>query len=409
MSSQKTIARIDNRPFFEKALTHAVQSNLIEKEAIDRIILDAAKGTVQVAAHFGSSHLHADLDTARLRVVNLVSLYLRDSCDDNLDLAAKSLRDQAFLLHSRSGNALLRQLYDLPASTLISGADDGDFKEFQDRRTLAHPFSLAEFRKERHTRLGHEAILKLAFWFADRMHVSRGSLSDFDAEAVIRTGILTRVGKMTTHEGRGRFIEMIQTIRAKAQVAGKLSVPATLLADVPQGFQEIAEKVRRKIVKRDVPLLLDATLPMEVLFSQMESSYYIDESSLDDVGGYDALISKEWRDVTKGKEDPYSRLTIFMCLATGVKPKPAVSLSEARKMIRSVRKNGFDSTVVTQFIAASAPFELREALLSLWEEEFLPEAEERLNDLDDHTLARGVRFLAEHCIVKESKLKAGEI
>ena len=403
MSSQKTIARIDNRPFFEKVLTYAVQSNLIEQEAIDRMVLDAAKGTVQVAAHFGSSHLHADLDNARIRVVNLVSLYLQESCNEDIDRAAKSLRDQAFLLHSRSGNALLRQLFDLPASTIITGAADVDFKEFQDRRTLLQPFSLAEFRKEHENRLANDAILKLAFWFADRMNVSRGSLSDFDATAVIRTGILTRLGKSTAHEGRGRFIEMIQEIRLRARTSGKLSVPAVLLADVPQGFQDIAEKIRRKIVKRDVPLLLDATLPMDVLFSQLESYYYIDESSLDDVGGYDALISQEWREVTKGKEDPFSRLTIFMCLATGLKPKPVVSLAEARKMIRAVRKNGFDSMAVTQFITAFAPFELREALTSLWEEEFFPEAEERLSDVNDQTLARGVRFLAEHCMVKEPK------
>ncbi len=48
------------------------------------IIAYGAKGTVQVAAFFGTSHLHTDLENARLSVVNLVSLHLEHSFDGDL-------------------------------------------------------------------------------------------------------------------------------------------------------------------------------------------------------------------------------------------------------------------------------------------------------------------------------------
>ncbi|MDB5768422.1 MAG: hypothetical protein JWQ61_3236, partial [Collimonas fungivorans] len=102
----------------------------------------------------------------------------------------------------------------------------------------------------------------------------------------------------------------------------------------------------------------------------------------------------------KGKEDPYSRLTIFMCIASGVKPKTTVSETEARSMIRRVREHGFDSAAVSAFIRSSAPFEIKDNLLSLWEDEFLPDAEEYLVDDDDLKYTRAMKFLKENCNIK---------
>ena len=394
------VATVDKRPFFEKALTHGVKTGVLAETDIRTMITDGAKGTVQVAAHFGSSHLQTDLDNARKRVVNLVSLYLEESCDGNLQRAAESLRDNGFLLHSRSGNDLLKALHQLPASTIISHGQDQEFKEFQDMRTLAQPYTLRAYRTERQLRQENGAMVKLAFWCGDQLQLARAALADTSAETIIRTLILIRAAGGERYGSRSAFAALVDGLRVKAQKAKKLALPESLLADVPEGFGAIAAKVRRKIVKHDVPLLLDPAMALDAVFRSFESRYFMDDGSLDDIGSFDALVSKAWHKITKGKEDPYSRLTIFMCIATGIKPKPAVSELEAKKMVRQVRKNGFNSTAVVEFIRENAPFELGEALVALWEDEFLPEAEVRLCDEADTTMARALQFLADQCIVK---------
>lgn len=393
------VATVDKRPFFEKALSHGIQAGLLDETNIRSMIADGAKGTVQVAAHFGSSHLQTDLDNARKRVVNLVSLFLEETCDGHLQRAAESLRDNGFLLHSRSGNDLLKALYQLPSSTIISHGDDRDFKNFQDMRTLAQPYTLRAYRAERQLRQENDAMVKLAFWCGDQMQLARGALADTSAEAIIRTLILIRAAGGERYGSRSVFAAQVDGLRTKAHKAKKLAVPESLLDDVPAGFEAIAAKVRRKIVKHDVPLLLDGTLALDAVFRTFESRYFMDDSGLEDVDNFDALVSKAWHKVTKGKEDPYSRLTIFMCIATGIKPKPAVSELEAKKMVRKVRKGGFDSVAVVNFIRENAPFELGEALVALWEDEFLPEAQARLCDETDTTMVRAVQFLADQCIV----------
>lgn len=394
------VATVDKRPFFEKALTHGVEAGLLDETNLRTMIADGAKGTVQVAAHFGSSHLQADLDNARRRVVNLVSLFLEETCDGNLQRAAESLRDQGFLFHSRSGNDLLKALHQLPSSSIISHGEDQEFKLFQDMRTLGQPYTLRAYRAERQLRLDNDAMVKLAFWCGDQMKLARAALADTSSEAVIRTLILMRAGQGERYGSRSAFAALVDALRSKAQKTKRLPIAESLLDDVPEGFRSIAVKVKRRIAKYDVPLLLDPTLALDAVLRTFASRYFMDDNGLEDVTNFDALVSKAWHKVTKGKEDPYSRLTMFMCIATGIKPKPAVSELEARKMVRQVRKNGFASEAVVRFIRENAPFELGEALVSLWQDEFLPEAELRLCDEADTSMARALQFLADQCIVK---------
>lgn len=393
------VATIDKRPFFERALSFGRTNNIIDAEKIQTIITDAAKGTVQVADHFGTSHLHADLDNARRRIVNLVSLFLEEYSGGDVHRAAESLRDNTFLFHSRSGNEMLKKLHAMPESTVIGDAKGQALKDFQNERTLAKPFTLSAFQKEKRHRQDIAAVITSALWFSDQMKVPRSALEFTAVDTVIRTAILMRFGKGERAPSRGEFAQLIDSIRTKAQARGTLKIPKSLLADVPEIHQEIANTIRREIEKHDAPLLLDRAMPLDVLFNEFESRYFIRNSGLEDVDHFDALVSKEWHKITKGKEDIYSRVTIFMCLATGIKPKPTISETEAKTMVRRVRKDGFDSAAVVAFINDAAPFELKETLVSLWEDEFLPEAEDRLLDDSDTKYERGVRFLKEHCIV----------
>lgn len=407
VNDKHTIARIDRRPYFERVLAYGAKNGIIDDARTRLMIADGAKGAVQVADHFGTSHLHGDLDNARKRMVNLISLYLEHYSGGDLHRAAESLRDNTFLSHSRNGNDMLKKLHAMPESTVFGDGKGQALKDFQNERTLAKPFSVAAFLKEQRRRQDNAVAISAALWFADQLKIARSALEFTVAETVIRSAILVRIGKGDVCPSRSEFARLIDTLHTKAQAKGSLSMPRKLLDDVPDSYREIVNGVRREIEKHDVPLLLDAGLPLDVLFNTFESRYFIRDSGLDDVDSFDALVSKEWHKITKGREDPYSRLTIFMCLATGITPKPTISEAEAKSMVRRVRKDGFDNDAVAAFIQHAAPFELKENLLALWEEEFVPEALERLGDDTDAKYERGVKFLIENCNVNVKDKRAG--
>jgi hypothetical protein len=407
VDNNRNVATVDKRPFFEKALCFGVQKGIIDTAICDAIIADGAKGTVQVADHFGTSHLHADLDNARKRIVNLVSLYLEENTNGDLEKAAISLRDNSFLSHSRGGNEMLKKLHAMPECTVFSGIKGQDVKEFQNERTLLKPYSLAAYRKERQKRQDTATIIAASLWFADEIGVSRSSLEFIAVETVIRTAILMRLSEDEKCPNRSEFAHLINSIRTKASAKGSLRIPKAILDDVPDSFRDIAEGIRREIEKHDIPLILNSAVALDAVLNIFESRYFVRESGLEDVDNFDEFVSKEWHAATKGKEDPYSRLTLFMCLASGVKPKTSITDVEARAMIRTLRKDGFNCDAVSTFISQSAPFEIKDNLLSLWEEEFLPEARERLLDDTDTKYTRAMKFLSENCNVTIKK-KAAE-
>ena len=81
------VALHDARPFFEKALHYGVQHGLINSARLDAIRADAPKGMVQIARYFGSEYLRPELEKARARLVNLVSLSLEHSSGGDLRFA----------------------------------------------------------------------------------------------------------------------------------------------------------------------------------------------------------------------------------------------------------------------------------------------------------------------------------
>ena len=112
-----TVSLYDARPFFEKALLFGVQTGLIDPQKLDAIGRDAPKGMVQIARYFGSEFLRPELEKAKDRIVNLVSLYLESSTGGDLRKAAESMRDHSFLSRSKGGSDMLRALLALPESS----------------------------------------------------------------------------------------------------------------------------------------------------------------------------------------------------------------------------------------------------------------------------------------------------
>ena len=397
---KQAIALVDKRPFFEKALSYGVQTNIIDQICCAAIIADGAKGSVQVAEHFGTSFLQTDLENARKRIVNLVSLYLEDSTGSDLQQAAHSLQQNSFLSHSRGGNEMIKALHALPETSMSGDIKNQTLLDFQNERTLVKPFTLASYRKERKRRQDFAAVIAAAHWFCEDLGIARTSLDFVALEAVIRSAVLIRHGGVDKSPNHGEFARLIGTVRDGVAAGQKLRIAKALLDDVPEPHRAIAEAIRKDIEKQDGPLICNPARKLEEVLNLIESRYFLRDTDLDDVDSFAGFVSDAWRLATKGKDDPYSRLTLFMCLATATKAKTAITETEARSMIRYVRKQGFDSAAVSAFIAESAPFELKEDLQSLWEEEFLPEAQERLLDDSDVSLQRALRYLADNLNVK---------
>ncbi|KAF3996858.1 hypothetical protein [Glaciimonas immobilis] len=398
--NNRHIATVDKRPFFEKALTYGAHNDIIDRAKIQVIIADGAKGSVQIANFFGSSHLHTDLDNARKRMVNLISLYLEDACQGNLEEAAISLRDNSFLSHSRGGNEMLKALHALPDCAVFGDVKSQDVKSFQDERTLIKPYSLSAYRKERQTREEDANTLAAATWFAKSMGLPRSALEFTSAETVIRSAILVRAAGADSFPGRNAFAAQLSTVRIQATAVGKLKIAKKLLDDVPEEYQKICDKIRREIEKHDGPLIVNSALGLDEMRNTVELRYFVRESGMDDVEEFDTLMSEEWRKVTGGKEDPFSRLTAFLCIAADTRPKTTISEAEAKAITRQVRQRGFNSEAVASFIANAAPFEMKDNLLSLWEEEFLPEAAAFMLDKDDDKYVSAIKFLKENCNVR---------
>ncbi|HEX5286689.1 MAG TPA: hypothetical protein VFW43_07225, partial [Polaromonas sp.] len=117
--SPASISLYDARPFFEKALQFGVQNGIIDSQKLDSICTEAPKGMVQIARYFGNEFLRPDLEKAKDRMVNLVSLHLESTSGGDLRQAAESLRDHSFLSRSKGGSDMLKALLALPESNSL--------------------------------------------------------------------------------------------------------------------------------------------------------------------------------------------------------------------------------------------------------------------------------------------------
>lgn len=137
---------------------------------------------------------------------------------------------------------------------------------------------------------------------------------------------------------------------------------------------------------------------MNRLIQELEPLYFLRDFGPEDASLFDAAVSEDWRRLTGGKTDDSSLLTIFVCLAADLPPRPALSKAAARALIRKARLDGFKRLPVLGFIRAYAPYEMQDDLEALWKE-FFPEAQGILLAAADTTLGDAVDFLKENCIV----------
>jgi hypothetical protein len=396
-----TVSLFDDRPFFEKALRYGIQHGLITAAKIAAINEDAPKGMVQIARYFGSEFLRPELEKARQRIVNLVSLHLQLASDGNLHVAAELLRDHSFMSRSKAGSDLLKALIVMPQNTHFGMNERGGFSDRhipQLARWSLAPF--AEVQAELLARQRVAQVVDAALWLADHYGLGADELQDYepDAEAVIRTSLLMLASRRKELPDWAGFEKMIAALRRKdpAAVAAALSLPK----DLPAAFREVVESVRQSVLG-DLPRLLDARLGLRKLLDQTPAfmgRYFWLEDALSEVGQHDRARSAAWDKLTQGHSDDGTLLTLFACVAAGAAPKTLLTDKSAAALIRKIRKSGFHPELASAYIERHAPEQHQDDYASLWRD-FVSEASGTLLSDFDAKLSDALALLRRECNV----------
>jgi hypothetical protein len=395
-----TVSLYDRSAFFEKALLFGLQNGILTTQKIDSIRLEAPKGMVQIARYFGSEFLRPEVEKAKDRIVNLVSLHLESSCAGDLRKAAEQLRDHSLLSRSKAGSDMLKALIGMPTTTHFGMNERAGFRD--EHIPLLAKWSLrslADYQAELALRSQSAQVVDAALWLADALGMQVEALEEAapDAHAVIRTALLVLACKRTEMPDWIAFDKMVSTLRKKHGAApGAFTV--TIPKDLPAEYLEVVQAAR-KFVMADLPKILDSALTTRKLFYQTPSyigRYFWIEDGLSEVDHFDRATSEAWTKATGGHSDDSSLLTLFVCIAAQAPPKTLLTEKSATTLVRKIRKSGFSPELASQFIALQAPVQHQEDCLRLWAD-FLHEAQATLQSDFDYALKDALALLDQHC------------
>ena len=396
-----SVSLFDARPFFEKALVHGVQHGILDTTQLEAIRNDAPKGMVQIARYFGTEYLRPELEKARDRMVNLVSLYLEHSCGGDLRQAAESLRDHSFLSRSKGGSDMLKALIAMPQNSHFGMHAPGGFTDEQIPLLAKWSLrTLPEYQAELALRSQVARLVDAAIWFADALGQDVTDLEEAgkDAEAVVRTGLLALAARRKDMPDWVAFEKMVGALRKKhgGNSAPVLDIP--LPKDLPAALREAVDAVRHSVLS-DLPKILDADLPVRKLFDQTPAfmgRYFWLEDALSAVDHFDRSASAAWDKATGGHGDDSSLLTLFLCHAAGSPPKTLLTEKAAATLVRKIRKSGLQPARAQEFICNHAPPSQQDDYLDLWES-FVTESLPTLQSDHDYALKDAVALLRREC------------
>jgi hypothetical protein len=398
--SSSGIALFDERPFFEKAIAYGVAHGLLSPERIEALRTEAPKGIVQIARYFGTEYLRPDLEKARERIVNLVSLYLQDSCEGDVLRAAVALRDHSLLSRSKGGSDMLKAMIAMPQNTHF-GMQDG--RGFSDEHIpVLERWSLrshADYRAERAKRNQVALVMDAAVWCAQRWELDADILHEEapDAEAVLRTALLWSLTNRSVVPDWPGFAQTIAVLRKK--FGATVQPPAMLL---PKGLPAALAPTLRAVsdsVIADWPRIMDTAIPPRKLFAQTPAftgRYFWLEDGLAQVEDFEQQVSAAWSKATGGHDDEGSLLTLLLCVAAGSAHKTVLTEKSTATLIRKIRKSGMDAALAANFICEHAPTAYQSDYLRMWDE-FTEEALPVLRSDADYALHDALALLRREC------------
>jgi hypothetical protein len=404
-TASTAISLYDGRAFFEKALLFGVQHGIIDHHKIEAIGNDAPKGMVQIARYFGSEYLRPELEKAKDRIVNLVSLYLESSSGGDLRMAAESLRDHSFLSRSKGGSDMLKALVAMPQNSHFGMNDRSGFTDDKIPSLAKWSLrSLTDYQTELAKRSQVAQLIDAAIWLADQLGMNASELENVgqDAEAAVRTALLILASKRSKMPDWVAFENMISALRKKyGSTKNGPSLPVIIPDQLPRHLKPAVESVRQSVVT-DLPRILDHTVPVKKLFYQTPTflgRYFWLEDGLSEVDHYDRAASAFWTQATGGHGDESSLLTLFLCIAAEATPKTILTERGATTLIRKIRKHGLKPNLASQYIQDHAPEQHQDDYANLWMN-FILEAQVTLEGDLVYSLNDAVTLLRLECNLK---------
>ena len=400
--TQAVVALFDDRPFFEKAVAYGVQHGVLDQAKLDAIQTDAPKGMVQIARYFGSEFLRPELEKAKDRIVNMVSLTLQIQSGGDLRKAAEHLREHSFMSRSKAASDMLKALIVMPQNTHFGMNEHGGFSDKHIPQLAKWSLcNLAEYQAELAKRQQVAHVIDAAIWMADQLGLHADDLEEAgcDAEAVIRTALLAATTKHKDMPDWVTFQKIITTLR-KPSTTKTINLVAP--KNLPPEFKDAVEQVRQS-VETDLTKILDSAITCQKLFNQTPAfvgRYFWVEDGLSEVDHFDRQTSAAWTKATGGHSDDSSLLTLFLCIATGSTGKTLLTEKTAATLIRKIRKSGVQPELATAFIQANAPAEHQDDYIDMWEA-FIDESLDTLASDHDYKLHDAVSLLRRECNVAD--------
>ncbi|HOF51758.1 MAG TPA: hypothetical protein PKX82_05585 [Rhodoferax sp.] len=401
----QAISLFDGRPFFEKALAYGVQHGLLTPQKLDAMCQEAPKGMVQIARYFGTEFLRPELERAKDRMVNLISLHLEATTHGDLQQAAELLRDNSLLSRSKAGSDMLKALIAMPQNSHFGMHEPGGFQDTHIPVLAKWALqSLPQYQAELAKRNAVQQLVDAALWMAEQLGMDEEALqeSNADAEAVMRTALIALAAKRTEMPDWVDFAKLIASASKKIATA-----PASAVIPLPKGVPpELLPTVEtmRQSVWDDLPKIADSTVPARKLFDQTPAfmgRYFWLEDGLAEVDHYHRQVSATWEKATGGRHDDSTLLTLFLTLAAGATQKTLLTEKTAATLVRKIRKSGLHPELTTAFITQHAPDAQRNDYLQLWQH-FVDEAQATLESDRDYALNDALSLLRRECNVKAS-------
>jgi hypothetical protein len=287
-NDHRQLAVFDDRPFFERALAFGVRAGILADAKIAAIVDDGPKGMVQIAEYFGTQYLRPNIDEARQRIVNLVSLFLEEQSGGDLEKAAHSLRDGSFSVAfaRRLGNA--EKPLGNARGCLVRNHDQAVPEScFSPTGRCAVAPTIARRAPERQD---HQQTIDTALWFAERLGVAAAELSTVAAESVIRS-VRARSSQLQRAAGnphRRRVSCRCSKRSGSRGFPGKgRRLLARLLQELPKSYLPVVQHELQRIESEDLPRIADHSRPLAQLLQELEPLYHLRDFGPEDAGLFD--------------------------------------------------------------------------------------------------------------------------
>lgn len=399
MTSDTSLSTIDARPYFERVLRYALQEGLVDPTRLEAMHREGAKGIVQLAGYFSTAHLRPELEAARTRLVNLVSLALEADSGRQMQAAARLLREKSLLALSKAGADRLRRLLALPTDSLLG--DDAlyreDEKRFLDRHTLDEPINFVRYLQERTLREANQKHIDLAYWLADKFGLSRDSARELhiSSESLVNSVLLVLYAEESP---AGLFsTSRYQTLHEAAceKRSHSFAMLDEWLQELPAALQAVLEAEKKRFLAHVLPIIRQYSAA-EICASQERFAglFFFDTYSIEEITHHDQEKAQQWQKLTGGQGAHTDvQCTVLLMVATELEPLASLRKKDALAIWENYRAYGFDDDAVLEFIDQVVPFEYQSDVKRLWLEDLGPEARIELDD-DMHT---ALTYLQQTC------------